>query len=130
MILLVDDNKISRDIVRKWLENAGFHSHAIVDATSGGLAFNVFMYNADRVQAVLTDVMFNETQSIKDGVELVELIRQFEQDTSTEKPVYILAFSSDSKFAALILEAGGDMFLQKPLKRQQIVELVKAHYVA
>ena len=128
MIFVIDDNGISRTILRAWLVKAGFHSHAVIELNDPSTAFRLLTTNYSQVQIILTDVYFGGNSTIKNGVELVELIRAYERDISSEKPVYILAFSGSPEIASKIMAAGCDLFLPKPLKRQQVIDLVKSHY--
>ena len=130
MIFVIDDNVIGRKLIRGWLEKAGFHSHAIVEVENPTLAFRLLVTNYTQIQVVLTDVYFGEHPNLvlKTGEDLIQMIRTYEKDMSTEKPVFILAFSGDSSVSSKMMAAGADLFLPKPLKRTQVVDIVKSHY--
>ena len=79
-----------------------------------------------RIHIILCDVYFLGDSKTKDGVELVEMIRQFEVDVSSETHCFILAFSGDKSAEAKMIQSGSDVFLGKPLKRVQVINLVKS----
>ena len=130
MILLVEDNNIQRRFIRSWLEQTGVQRHAIIDAEWITPALEIFLCNQDYIKILLMDYFFTKQgDQFKAGVDMIKIIRESERNASLEKGCFILGFSSDSRAASTMLAAGADMFLSKPLKKEQIVDLVTTHYM-
>lgn len=126
MILLVDDSEQSLTILTKFLEKSDIH--CIVRAKNLRVAFNIFEMNQERISVVLTDIFIPTTdKNFQSGLELIRVIRDFERDFSCEEPVYIIAFSGLDEMESKAIAAGANVFLKKPIKRTQLVDLVKSH---
>ena len=125
MILVVDDNSIARDVVTKYLTSAGFS--CVLKLNEPGIAYRVFTSNQQSIEAIVTDVFFirSSDPGIPSGCELVEMIRQYEKDVSADQGTFILATSGDSGQLQNLMQAGADVFIPKPLKKQQVVDLIK-----
>ena len=112
-VLVVDDEKDIRQIIRLLLENAGYE---VLEAQDGAAA--VALLGEDRgVDLVIMDVMMPHLS----GVEATEKIRTF----STVPVLFLTAKSFDSdKMAAY--NAGGDDYLVKPFSAPELLLKVDA----
>ena len=127
MILVCDDNQVSVSVTRAWLNAAGFQ--CVVHAFDPDIAYTILNPNRTSIKLLMTDLNFVHPKDtiLKDGIKLIEFIRNAEVDSSSENPVYIIAFSGDKELENMAIRAGANVFFLKPLKKQQIVDLVKAH---
>ena len=112
-VLVVDDERDIRQIIRLLLENAGYE---VLEAQDGAAA--VALLGQDRgVDLVIMDVMMPHLS----GVEATEKIRTF----STVPVLFLTAKSFDSdKMAAY--NAGGDDYLVKPFSAPELLLKVDA----
>ena len=112
-VLVVDDEKDIRQIIRLLLENAGYE---VLEAQDGAAA--VALLGEDRgVDLVIMDVMMPRLS----GVEATAKIRTF----STVPVLFLTAKSFDSdKMAAY--NAGGDDYLVKPFSAPELLLKVDA----
>lgn len=109
-ILVVDDDAVSRTIVEKHLQKAGF---GVAIAANGSQALELFDYNFYPI--VLTDWMMPEI----DGPHLCRLIRE----KKTDGYVFIILITArDSKTDIVSgLESGADDYLTKPIHVAELV---------
>jgi two-component system, cell cycle response regulator len=112
-ILVVDDDIVSRRVVQKHLEKAGF---AVVTAENGQHALDLF--DGQFFPIVLTDWMMPGI----DGPQLCRLIRE----KKTDGYVFIILITSrDSKTDIVSgLESGADDYLTKPIHPAEMVARV------
>ena len=111
-ILIVDDDKAIRDVVRFALVKAGYET---VEAETGGAALACFAEAAPDL--IVLDITLPEL----DGTEICRRIRR-------ESAVPILFLSSrDEEFDRVLgLELGGDDYLTKPFSPRELVARIKA----
>jgi signal transduction histidine kinase len=114
-ILLVEDETALRQMVRLFLEAAGYR---VVEAETGQSALEIWPECADKVDLVLTDI------HMPDGINGRELAEKL----STLKPGLKVILSSgfianpeDHEFASRM----GGSFLQKPYRRSQLLRTVR-----
>lgn len=113
-ILVVDDQKGIRDVLRKVLIEVG---HDVVEAEDGAAALALF-----RVQPfnlVITDIIMPE----KEGIEIIATIKRERPDTK------ILAMSGGGRarmmdFLAVARKAGADATLEKPFRKNELLDRV------
>lgn len=112
-VLVVDDEKDIRQIIRLLLENAGY---SVLEAPDGEVAVNLLGEERD-VDLVIMDIMMPRLS----GVEATARIRNF----STVPVLFLTAKSFDSdKMSAYA--AGGDDYLVKPFSAPELLLKVEA----
>ncbi|WP_319524188.1 cache domain-containing protein [uncultured Desulfosarcina sp.] len=115
-ILIVDDRKENREIVRLMLEPLGF---SIMEAGNGKEAIDIFKEWKPRV--VLMDVVM----PVMDGVEATKQIKAHEDGPNT----FILALSASAldQEREQVLINGADAFMKKPFKDTELLEKIRSH---
>lgn len=105
-ILIVDDNVVNRQILRKLL-NADYE---VLEAENGRVALDILQKAGDGISAVLLDIIMPEM----DGYEALTKMRA---DAVLSKiPVLVMTGSSDENTEVRALSLGANDFLTKPYK--------------
>lgn len=114
MILIVDDDVLILEVVRKWLERSGFD----VESCSDGQKAYEKLQSAN-CQAMLLDI----NMPVVNGVELLLLM----QTDGIEVPTVVMAGFSD--FDEKEMKQFGNVvaYLQKPFEMEKMVGLVRQH---
>jgi DNA-binding response OmpR family regulator len=113
-ILVVDDQKELRAVVRRVLTEAG---HEVAEAEDGDAALAAFRANPPAL--VITDIIMPE----KAGIEVIATMKR-------ERPeVKVLAMSGGGRhrvmdFLAIAREAGADAALEKPFRKSELLARV------
>lgn len=111
-ILLVDDSRTSRKILRNILEEAG---HSIVDeATDGEQAIE--KYIASKPDIITLDI----TMPVMDGIEALKQIKMVDSDA---KVVMVSASSQKDKLIEAV-KYGAEDFIAKPFEPDQIITVL------
>jgi two-component system OmpR family response regulator len=111
-VLLVDDDKHIREVVRFALARAG---HEVIEAADGRAALEAFAAHA--VDAIVLDIIMPE----EDGLEVCRKIR-----AQSTVPILFLSSRDDEFDRVLGLEIGGDDYVTKPFSPRELVARVKA----
>jgi two-component system OmpR family response regulator len=111
-ILIVDDDRHIREVVRFALEQAG---HRVYEAADGRAALARFA--AEPVDAVVLDIIMPE----EDGLEVCRKIR-----AQSTVPILFLSSRDDEFDRVLGLEIGADDYVTKPFSPRELVARVKA----
>ncbi len=101
-VLIVDDSRVIRGVVREALAEVGL---VCVEAEDGAEAVRI--YDAERPDAVISDVQMPGI----DGAQLTRLLR--ERDPSRRIPIVVLSALDDEKSRSAGLGAGADAYLVK-----------------
>jgi len=114
-VLIIDDDTVTRTVVRAILESVG-HS---VDEAADGYAGLAAYYSAPP-DLVITDILMPG----KDGIETIRELR------ATNSEINIIALSGDVRFdGPSILKAahlfGANRILEKPFRNDELVKLVE-----
>jgi two-component system chemotaxis response regulator CheY len=132
-ILVVDDAKTMRRIIKNSLMKLGFNEADILEAEDGVQAWEVFQQHKDEIDAVLTDWNMPNMN----GLELVKKIRQFEQeqgilskgpqfikDIKAGKGVKIIMITTEGGKESVIeaVKAGVNNYIVKPFNIQKLKE--------
>ena len=111
-ILIVDDSRTSRKMLRNILESNG---HEIVDEAVNG------QEGVQKFQDLKPDVVtLDITMPIVDGVEALKMIKALKPDS---KVIMVTAAGQKNKMIECI-KAGANEFLTKPFEQQEIVDLI------
>lgn len=116
-ILLADDVEINRALVQAILEPYG---HRLTLAEDGRKAFDA--YKSKRFDVVLMDVQMPEM----DGLEAARAIREYEQamDRSVSVPIVAMTAFAGHENRQVCLDAGMTDYLPKPIKPEQLLQLL------
>lgn len=107
LILVVDDNKEIRDIVRLYLINSGFQ---VIEASNGREAMEILCKNP--VDLLILDIMMPEM----DGIEVLDAVGQ-----DRDFPIIFLSAKSSVKEKIEGLYLGADDYLAKPFDPAELV---------
>lgn len=111
-ILLVDDDKNIRDMVKLYLAKEGF---SVIEARNGQHGVEEFEKN--NISLVLMDIMM----PVMDGMQAVKEIRK-----TSNVPVIMLTARGETFDKVLALEIGADDYIVKPFDPKELVARVKA----
>lgn len=104
-VLVVDDSKINRVIVRKIISD----SYVVLEAENGFEALGVLRTRLAEISAVLLDLIM----PVMDGIQFLNEIRK--DDSLKDVPVIVLTGSNDIETETRVLEAGAWDYIVKPL---------------
>lgn len=111
-ILIVDDSRTSRKMLRNILESNG---HEIIDEAING------QEGVQKFQALKPDVVtLDITMPVVDGVEALKMIKALDPES---KVVMVTAAGQKNKMIECI-KAGANEFLTKPFEQQEIVDVI------
>ncbi|CCZ28664.1 MAG: response regulator [Lachnospiraceae bacterium] len=111
-ILIVDDSRTSRKMLRNILESNG---HEIIDEAVNG------QEGVQKFQALKPDVVtLDITMPVVDGVEALKMIKALDPES---KVVMVTAAGQKNKMIECI-KAGANEFLTKPFEQQEIVDVI------
>ena len=111
-ILIVDDSRTSRKMLRNILESNG---HEIIDEAVNG------QEGVQKFQALNPDVVtLDITMPVVDGVEALKMIKALDPES---KVVMVTAAGQKNKMIECI-KAGANEFLTKPFEQQEIVDVI------
>ncbi|WP_418152467.1 response regulator [Litorimonas sp. RW-G-Af-16] len=113
-VLIVEDVPSNQEIIKLLLAPQGIQC---LTADSGADALDVL--NAYPVDIVLMDVRMPGM----DGVETTQAIRAG-QTSNTHVPIIALTADTDAETNADCLAAGADVFLTKPVMRQELIDAI------
>ena len=111
-ILIVDDSRTSRKMLRNILESNG---HEIIDEAVNG------QEGVQKFQALKPDVVtLDITMPVVDGVEALKMIKALDPES---KVVMVTAAGQKNTMIECI-KAGANEFLTKPFEQQEIVDVI------
>jgi two-component system chemotaxis response regulator CheY len=114
-VLVVDDDRMSRRIVGRFL---GFLGYEVVEAEDGAAAFEIA--RKQRIRLIVTDWMMPNI----DGPELVRRLRQL----GDGRLFYLILLTSKDQQEELVeaMDAGADDFIRKPFDQGELRTRVRA----
>jgi len=115
LILIVEDNLITRTLLQNYLEKWGY---GVVSVNNINSAIEVI--EAQKIQLVITDWLMPGGN----GIQLCQHIRALRQPFYTY--VIIITSLEESQFAAEGLQSGADDFIRKPLQYDELRARIKA----
>ena len=113
IILLAEDDAVTREAVAELLENEGHRVHAARDGREA-----LDLWRAERPGLVLLDIMMPGAS----GYEVCRSIRREDRRV----PVLFLSAKSEEVDVVLGLELGADDFLRKPFGKHELLARVRA----
>lgn len=115
LILIVEDNPASREIMQKRLEAQGYSTIIAGDGLEG-----LDMARENKPDLILLDILMPKM----DGLEVCRRLKS-DQDLSFI-PIIFVSAKSDSRDVVSGLEIGGDEYLAKPVNHTALVARVKS----
>lgn len=115
-ILVVEDNPVNQKLAAKMLERMG---HVVSVATDGIEALD--MLSARKFDLVFMDVQMPRM----DGLEATRILRVREKDTGDHIPVIAMTAHAMKGDREKCLEAGMDWYIAKPIKAQELSEIIE-----
>jgi signal transduction histidine kinase/DNA-binding response OmpR family regulator len=115
-ILLAEDNPVNRKLAIALLEKRG---HAVVPVENGRHA--LLALERDRFDLVLMDLQMPEMG----GLETTERIRARERETGMHIPIVALTAHAMKEDRDRALAAGMDDYISKPIRREQLFEVIE-----
>ena len=112
-ILIIDDEKVQRDLLRGFLEKQG---HNVITAENGTSGLTLFMDYP--VELVLLDHRMPDIN----GDEVLEKIKTI---NPAARAIMITAFG-DVDMAVRVMQMGADDFMEKPLDLEELVKKIQA----
>lgn len=112
-ILIVDDSRTSRKILRGILEEAG---HEIVEEAANG-DDGFLKYKELKPDLVTMDI----TMPVTDGIQALQLIKHLDKDAHV---VMITAAGQKEKMIQALKE-GADEFITKPFEKEEVVKVIQ-----
>jgi len=119
-ILVVDDERTIREVVRRYLELEGFN---VIEADTGPLALDIL--NHESPDLVVLDIMLPGI----DGLAITRKLRnqvEYAAVTNSEIPIIFLTARTEEIDRITGFEAGGDDYIVKPFSPRELVARVKA----
>jgi PAS domain S-box-containing protein len=118
-ILVVEDNPDNQNLARRILEGAGY---SVDIAENGEIAIQ-------RTRDYLYDLILMDIQMpVMDGFGATEAIRKMERQRGDSRvPIVALTAHAIEGYRDKCLECGMDDYLSKPLKRESLLETVRAY---
>ena len=116
-VLLVDDDPV---IMRLLEVNFEMEGYRVATATDGAQALERIY--ADRPDIVICDIMM----PLVNGLEVVERLRQSDDDALRRLPVILLSAKAQASEVQKGLDIGADDYITKPFDPLELVERVQA----
>ncbi|GAC1660545.1 MAG: hypothetical protein NVS9B4_11670 [Candidatus Acidiferrum sp.] len=117
-VLLAEDNSVNRLLATRLLEKRG---HRVVLAANGREALEAL--EKESFDLVLMDVQMPES----DGLEATMMLRQKEKNTAAHVPVVALTAHAMKGDRERCLAAGMDHYLSKPIRSQELDEILETY---
>lgn len=112
-VLIVDDSRTSRKILRNLLEEEGFE--IVGEAVNGDDGY--LKYKELHPDLVTMDI----TMPVTDGIQALQLIRHFDENALV---VMVTAAGQKEKMIQALKEGAAE-FITKPFEKQEIIEVIK-----
>ncbi|MGE0254563.1 MAG: response regulator [Alphaproteobacteria bacterium] len=115
-VLLVDDNRHTRRLVRAVLGTVGIEQ--VLEASDGQEAFDLFCHNG--IDLIVTDWEMTRL----DGLTFVNLVRSSPQSPRPDVPILMLTSHARMERVRQAREAGIDGFVVKPFSARTLLEKI------
>ena len=114
-IMMIDDEPITMEVVRTFLEDAGYRNFILVEDSTQGIE----QLRKHRPDVLLLDVVMPEVS----GFDILSMLRQ--EPEFAHMPVIILTSSSDAATKLQALDRGATDFLSKPVDPSELALRVR-----
>jgi DNA-binding response OmpR family regulator len=121
MVLIVDDEKTIREVVRRYLEIENF---VVYEAEAGRQALEILKQKA--IDLLILDVMLPELDGFAIARKLRNPTDYATMNTSGDVPIIFLTARKDEQDRLKGFEFGGDDYLTKPFSPRELMARVKA----
>ena len=111
-ILIVDDSRVSRKMIRNTLEQVGFE--VVAEAINGKEGLE--LYDRLSPDVVLMDVTMPEMN----GIDALRVIRE----KNPQAKVVIMSANGQSDTKMQAIKAGAETFITKPFEDQEIIDAI------
>lgn len=115
-VLLAEDNEVSQKLLKRLLQKWG---HQVLVAANGREVLDIL--GDETVDLVVMDLQMPEM----DGLECARRIRQREIDSAGHLPIIALTAHARESDADQCLAAGMDAYVPKPVRAQQLYDLIE-----
>ncbi|MDQ7826180.1 MAG: PAS domain S-box protein [Candidatus Eremiobacteraeota bacterium] len=115
-ILVVEDTSENLLLIERYLKKET--AWRVIYATTGRDGLSVYLNN--KVELVITDI----EMPVMNGIEMVKAIRE---SGGRKTPVIAMTAHSDKEEIARIHEAGCDVIVQKPLRREILLDVIRQY---
>lgn len=120
-ILVAEDFPLNRDVVRLMLVDTAFEP---IFAENGKIASDMYLAEPDRFPLILMDV----SMPIMDGYEATKVVREWEASTGADAvPIIALTGHALKNDRQDCLDAGMSHYLTKPVKQNQLLEVLERY---
>ena len=109
-LLVVDDSRAMRSIIRRVLRRSGYGQHEIIEAADGQAA--VQLIKSDRPHLVLADW----NMPVMNGLDLLKVVRRAKLDI----PFGFVTTEGTSDMREIASRNGADFFVSKPFGTKEI----------
>lgn len=118
-ILVVDDEKSIREVIRTYAE---FEGHEVVEARDGLEAID--KVREEDFDVIVMDIMMPKL----DGIAATKAIRDMERPDAVEIPIIAMTANAFEEDARKCVEAGMNAHLSKPLQMDVVVGTIAQYY--
>jgi two-component system chemotaxis response regulator CheY len=116
-ILIVDDSKTIRSVIKKTLDIAGVPVGDLYEAENGKVALEVM--NSNWIDLVLADI----NMPVMNGIEMIE--KMSKDNTLDKTPVIIVSTEGSKTRIDDLLRLGVRAYLRKPINPKDLRNIVK-----
>ncbi|HZG01208.1 MAG TPA: response regulator, partial [Chitinophagales bacterium] len=122
-VLLAEDDAINQRLGTAVMQNQG---HTVTVAANGRLAVELFRSDPDAFDVVFMDVQMPEM----DGYEATQNIRAIEAERGGHIPIIAMTAHALKVYRDKCMEAGMDHYVSKPIKTEQLFEVLSQFFDA
>ena len=116
-ILIVDDSKTIRSVIKKTLDIAGVPVGDLYEAENGKEALDVM--NSNWIDLIFADI----NMPVMTGIEMIK--KMSEDNTLDKTPVIIVSTEGSKTRIDELLELGVKAYLRKPINPEELRNIVK-----
>ena len=118
-VLVVDDTKIMRKLISKYLTDLGHE--VLYEASNGYEALEKYKQHHEEIDFITMDIGMPSEQKIKNGTEAIKLIKIFDNDCK----IIVVSSHSDKEKVLDAIKAGASNFILKPVHSSSLKESIE-----